>query len=81
VTSAFFDRSYEKTYGYLKIEDFPSVNWAVKEEIELLFPPYQRAMLARGGKGAIMGTGIELTLNLRTPYNDRDLFLNTVLEL
>jgi ATPase subunit of ABC transporter with duplicated ATPase domains len=28
-----------------------------------------------------MGTGIELTLNLRTPYNDRDLFLNTVLEI
>lgn len=77
--SVFFDRTFEKTHGFLTPEMLPSINWEVKEEIESLFPAYQRAFLNRDGKAAAMGGAIELSLNLRTPFNDRDLFVGTAL--
>lgn len=59
----------------------PTVNWTKKEEIELLFPAYRRAYLALGGKASGFGGAIDMSLNLRTPYNDRDLFVQTTLEI
>jgi ATP-binding cassette, subfamily F, member 3 len=74
-----FHRNYEKTYGYLTPEDFPVIDWAEKEQVEMLFPAYQRALLARGGKAGAMSQSIEVSLNLKTPFQDRDLFVNAVL--
>jgi len=75
-----FHRNYEKTFGWLKASDFPEIDWAVKEQIELLFPSYIRAQIANGGQSGFGGT-IEMTINLKTPFGDRDLLVNTLLEI
>lgn len=83
-SSSFFNRDFEKTYGFLKPSDFPQIDWSVKADIEALFPAYQRAQLEKnqkGGAAAGLGNGVELVLNLKTPFGDRDLFVNTILEI
>lgn len=79
-SSVNFHRKYEKTFGYIKPSAFPEIDWTVKEQIELLFPAYIRAQLANGGKSGFGGT-VELSINLRTPFNDRDLLVSSLLEI
>lgn len=83
-SSAYFNRDFEKTYGYLKPTDFPNIDWTVKADIEALFPKYMRAQLENNKKGSGaggIGNGVELVLNLKTPFADRDLFVGTILEI
>eukprot|EP00009_Paramoeba_aestuarina_P008405 CAMPEP_0201510192 /NCGR_PEP_ID=MMETSP0161_2-20130828/2981_1 /ASSEMBLY_ACC=CAM_ASM_000251 /TAXON_ID=180227 /ORGANISM="Neoparamoeba aestuarina, Strain SoJaBio B1-5/56/2" /LENGTH=832 /DNA_ID=CAMNT_0047905335 /DNA_START=37 /DNA_END=2535 /DNA_ORIENTATION=- len=75
-----FHRKYEKTFGYIKPEEFPEIDWAIKEQLEMLFPAYIRAQIANGGQTGFGGT-IEMTINLRTPFGDRDLLVNSMLEI
>eukprot|EP00008_Paramoeba_atlantica_P008929 CAMPEP_0201474896 /NCGR_PEP_ID=MMETSP0151_2-20130828/378_1 /ASSEMBLY_ACC=CAM_ASM_000257 /TAXON_ID=200890 /ORGANISM="Paramoeba atlantica, Strain 621/1 / CCAP 1560/9" /LENGTH=857 /DNA_ID=CAMNT_0047854825 /DNA_START=50 /DNA_END=2624 /DNA_ORIENTATION=- len=79
--STFFNRDFENTYGFLTPEMLPQIDWTKKEQIELLFPAWKRAFLALGGKAASIGAGIDVSLNLKKPYYDKDLFVGTYLEI
>jgi len=76
-----FDRAYEKTYGPLSPKDFPPIDWTSRSDIEALFPPYKRAQLARNSKDASFGNGVELDLDLKSPFGDKILFDNTKLKI
>ncbi|XXQ31411.1 ABC transporter domain-containing protein [Plasmodiophora brassicae] len=71
-----FHRKFEESYGFLKAEDFPPINWADKEQIEMLFPAYRREQLAAAKARIKLNKNVDVVFNLRTPDNSEDLFVN-----
>lgn len=76
-------RAFEKTHGPLTLKQLPTIDWTDMEEIELLFPAYQRAkiMLERS-RSKNTRTNIEIEdFELKTPYGDAVLFQDTELKI
>jgi len=76
------NRSYEERPGHLLPKYLPKIDWAVQEQIEWLLPAYRREFLKleRAGEAGKLSKLVEIdNFNLRTPYNDRDLFKSTKL--
>ena len=76
-----FHRKFDTKAGWVVPSDFPAINWAEKEQLEMLFPRYMRELLALPPKmrGA-SNQPIDIDpFDLRTPNNDRDLFKNAKL--
>lgn len=78
-----FHRNYEKAFGHLKPEQFPSINWADRLEMELLFPTFKREQLKiERTKGPAPSKHVEINdFSLQTPTKDKDLFKNTTLTI
>lgn len=41
-----FNRKFEETFGYLTPEQFPTIDWADQDQIEMLYPDYRREFIA-----------------------------------
>lgn len=77
-----FHRNYEDSYGYLKAEELPPIDFAVKEQIEMLFPSYKRQQLAAAANKIKLTKLVDVPVfSLRTPDNSEDLFKNARLEI
>lgn len=78
-----FHRKFEETFGWLKPEQFPPVDWADKKQLEMLFPSYKRELLALDrSQLKNKGRAIEIEdFHLKTPDNSRYLFEKTTLKI
>jgi len=79
------DYSYEKTFGPLKFEQLPKINWELVDEIRMLFPLYMRETLKMELEGvkqktmnAMKSINIE-NFNLMTPDEAKHIFVKTQL--
>lgn len=77
------DRSYETSFGHLTVDQMPKdLKWESIEALEEMLPSYRREYLKleKGGEMGKLSRNVEIdNFNLRTPYNDRDLFRRTKL--
>jgi ATP-binding cassette subfamily F protein 3 len=79
-SSKTFHKDYENTYGYLKPEQFPPIDWADKAQLEMLFPQYKIEALAVSKMAGQLSKQVEIRdFSLRTPNNSADIFKDTKL--
>lgn len=73
----FFHRKYEATYGNLKPQQLPPIDWSKKDHVEALLPRYKREQLQqeKGKKQASKTIEIE-GFDLWTPTKDRKLLVD-----
>lgn len=75
-----FNLDFELTFGDLVASQFPPIDWAVKAQVEMLFPAYRREQLKLDAAKGQRSKLIEIEgFKLRTPDNSHDLFVNTKL--
>jgi len=78
-----FNRDFEKTFGFLKPSQMPSViDWANRQHLYLCFPQYKREQIKHAEtNGAPKDKKVDLMLDLMTPTKDKDIFVNTKLSI
>lgn len=76
-----FHRNFESTYGYLTPDQFPPIDWAEREQIEMLFPFYRREQLALEKQKIKYTKGVDIIFDLKTPNNSEWLFKDATLNI
>jgi len=72
----FFHRKYEQSFGHLKPEQLPPIDWSQKDHVIALLPAYKREQLQQE-KGKQQSKLIEIEgFDLWTPTKDRKLLVD-----
>jgi ATP-binding cassette subfamily F protein 3 len=77
-----FHRKFESSFGNLTPDKFPPIDYADREQLEMLFPLYRREYLKleKAGKAKKLTKSVEIDyFSLKTPNKSHDIFKDTKL--
>lgn len=76
-----FHRKFEESFGPLTADQFPPINWALKEDLQRLFPFAKRERIALGNNAGSMNDILLKDFELWTPTRTEQLFVDTKLSI